>query len=184
MTGLYALSVHQPYAAGIVHLAKSPENRGWPVPRQHVGTTIAIHSTKAPEFPALWPGGALSWADLFADDDERVAWQAARLGRKPETLAHWPRKLALGAVVGVATITGCHLNDPDELCGYDGDWEALGGLCSRWAQPDSYHWALSQARPLATPVPCRGHQKLWPLPDDMESAVRAQLARNPGTSHG
>jgi hypothetical protein len=40
-----------------------------------------------------------------------------------------------------------------------------------------FGYVLRDVRALATPVPCRGWQGFWTLPDDIESAVNEQLAR-------
>lgn len=69
--------------------------------------------------------------------------------------------LPLGSVVAVAELTGCH-------------W---GGsrCCGEWDIPSCWHWELSDVRPLAVPVACLGSRGWWTLPDEVESAVRAQL---------
>jgi hypothetical protein len=43
------------------------------------------------------------------------------------------------------------------------------------SSPGQWHWELTDVRPLAGPVPCRGAQRLWGLPIDVEAAARAQL---------
>jgi hypothetical protein len=42
-----------------------------------------------------------------------------------------------------------------------------------------FGFVLGNLRHLATPVPHRGHQGLRPLPEDVETAVRAQLQGEP-----
>lgn len=83
---------------------------------------------------------------------------------------------ALGAVVAVVRLASIHV--------------ALGGPgctaerpCSPWAimRPGMRHWVIAGPRPLAEPVPCRGRLGLWRLPEDVESAVRAQLEAPRGT---
>jgi hypothetical protein len=81
------------------------------------------------------------------------------------TLANWNRgNVPTGAVVALAEIVGCH--------------EALGGAlrcCYPWGEPGACHWELANVRPLATPVPCRGHLGLFNLPADVAAAVREQF---------
>ncbi|MGV9536576.1 ASCH domain-containing protein [Streptosporangium sandarakinum] len=48
--------------------------------------------------------------------------------------------------------------------------------CGTWAIRFQRHWKLANPRPLAEPVPCRGRLGLWSLPEDVEAAVRDQLA--------
>ena len=42
-----------------------------------------------------------------------------------------------------------------------------------WAGPIA--WWFTAVAPLATAVPCRGRQRLWTLPPDVEARVQAQL---------
>ena len=52
-----------------------------------------------------------------------------------------------------------------------------GEFCctSMWAQWPGWHWVLADVRPLDEPVPCKGRQGLWTLPDDVERKVRERL---------
>lgn len=44
-----------------------------------------------------------------------------------------------------------------------------------------YGWVLEDVRPLAIPIPIRGHQKLWHVPDEVRKIVDAQkVAGNAG----
>jgi len=142
LAGIRGLSIQQPWAAAIAYGAKRVENRTWAAPHWAIGQVIAIHASKKPDISARPPAGE-SW---------------------PE------RRMHLGAVVAVATITGCHLS-PD----FGGTCGATRPLCSPWSVRDQYHWLLTDVRPLAEPVPCRGMLGLWRLPDDVEKAARAQL---------
>jgi len=40
-----------------------------------------------------------------------------------------------------------------------------------------YGWVLDDVRTLATPVPCRGMQGLWPVPDDVALRVLSMTTR-------
>jgi hypothetical protein len=173
---LRALTIRQPWAGCIAHLDKRVENRTRPAPRRLVGSTIAIHAGLAMERRSVqWMPDGEKFATLFASQAEWDAWRLWHLGgRNPRDNANWPPKLALGAVVAVARVTGSHLHRTGVPCG-DGSY-AYGILCSPWAQPDQWHWQLTEVRPLAEPVPCKGSLALgWPLPDDVDHQVRAQL---------
>ena len=170
-----ALSIRQPWAGCVAHIGKTVENRTWRCPYRYIGAQIAIHagSTVEPEVISVPDGDGKKWASLFASQAEWDAWRHWKLGYKPRDVANWPPKLALGAVVAVATVAGCHVRDPKEGCG-DGTY-ADGIICSPWAMPDQFHWVLAAVRPLPEPVPCKGKQGLWSLPEDVEKAVRGQL---------
>lgn len=47
-------------------------------------------------------------------------------------------------------------------------------FCSPFAEPDRWHYVLSDPRPLATPIPVRGQQGWWRLSDDLKAAIAEQ----------
>lgn len=68
-----------------------------------------------------------------------------------------------GAIIGVATFTGCHFDNGNNVC------------CSEWAFTGTYHWQISDVIALPTPVPAKGALQFWtPLPAVLE-AVQRQL---------
>jgi hypothetical protein len=157
-----ALTVKQPWAHMIAHCGKDVENRSWPVPGDpvlvnHVGE-LAIHA-----------GARSGWDEdgefgpLAQDAWKHQGYLAAHLARDSE----W---ITFSAIVAVAEGVVCH--HATDCAG-----PALVGdvLCSPWAAWGQFHWSWKALRVLASPVPCRGHQKLWTVPEDIESAVRAQL---------
>ena len=165
MTGLYALTLRQPWAFAVAHGGKRVENRSWQCPLWL--TELAIHA-----------GARSGW-----DDDGEFsplvvrAWRQHIAALPPMNAAlPYPRRESLhmdfGAVVAVARVTSCHL---DGQCYLFPAFDDETGRCSPWAASGQYHWQLADIRTLAKPVPCRGQRKLWTLPDDVESAIRAQL---------
>ena len=174
-----ALSVRQPWAGCIAYLGKDVENRTWRCPDRFAGTVVAIHAGQAVDDAIIQVPNSDGWPGLFASTAEWDAWRFWHLGiKKPRDVANWPPKLALGAVVAVARITGCHLHDMDKHCGEYAVEACAGLLCSPWAQLEQWHWQLADVRPLAEPVPCKGKLGLWTVPEDTERAVRAQLEEN------
>lgn len=145
---LRSLSIQQPWVGAIVYGTKRVENRSWPAPSWIIGRTVALHASKG--------------IDWYAP---AIAWTAA--GITPYTPGAprqaWKHTLPLGAVVAVADLLGCH--GPDDC----------RGTCSPWAANGQYHWTLFDVRPLAEPVQCKGALGLQRLPEDVESAVQAQL---------
>src|SRR5258708_35090327 len=121
-----ALTIRPPWAWAIAVAGKDVENRTWQT--SHRGL-LAIHAGKGEDDPYGMP-----------DDTRRLYHQQA--ARLPAA--------ALGAVVAVVDVTGCHLS-----------WGGCG--CSQWAVPGQYHWQLANVRPLARPVPARGVLNRWRL---------------------
>ncbi len=176
---MLALTVRQPGAACIAHLSKRTDNRSRRLPDRYIGAPLAIHAAAAlePEQVLYMPPGS-GFETLFASTGEWDAWRWWHLGRKPRDEAHWPPKLALAAVVAVATPAGCHRWDWENLCGpqHADTSPSTPGLCSPWVRIGApWHWELADVHPLPQPVACRGWRGLWPLPEDIEKSVRAQL---------
>ena len=125
---------------------KDIENRTW---NTRYRGPVAIHASKA------------------RDDVSRAVldWIEATAGLTPGQISREDHR---GAVVAVAEIVDCH------------EAGALGSCdivpCSPWALPEQWHWQLDSVHRLAEPVPCRGSLGLWRLPEDVDAAVRAQLA--------
>jgi hypothetical protein len=143
-----ALSIQQPWCSAIAYGPKRIENRTWAAPQWALGTTIALHASKGPDWQA-----------------PEMAWTAAGISPyKPGApRKHWEGSLPLGAIVAVAVVADCHFGGfehPD---------------CSPWGARDQFHWLLRDIRPLRDPVPARGMLGLWTVPEDTESAIRAQL---------
>lgn len=158
MSELRALTIRQPWCSAIAFGQKRVENRTRPV--SHRGP-LALHAGLGIEWDA--PGIAWTAAGLapYSPGSPRDAWRAS---------------LPLGAIIAVAELSGCHLNDPDEECGHSGDWSpGKSGRCSPWGQPDCWHWQLGSVRPLPRPVPARGWMGLWIPTPDTERAVMGQL---------
>lgn len=133
-----ALTIKQPWAGLIAHGDKGVENRTWALPEKHIDTRILIHAGAAFDQTARSLAAAL--------DD----WQ-----------------LTPSAVVAVATITGCHFDDGNQVC------------CSYWAQPGLYHWTLADVVALPEPVPAKGALGFW-TPD--EETVNTALRQKTGVA--
>jgi hypothetical protein len=68
-----------------------------------------------------------------------------------------------GAIVGAATLTGCHFDSGSQPC------------CSEWAFTGTYHWTLADVIALPDPVPAKGALGFWTPPADILAAVEQQL---------
>jgi hypothetical protein len=117
------------------------------------------------------------WAGAIAHQSKRVenrTWklpakhEGARIlihaGAQPDRLAvvYGPHLDVYGAVVAVATITGCH-------------WAEEDRLCSPWSEDDAYHWTLTDVIALPKPVAAKGALGFWTPDDDVLAAVEGQL---------
>jgi hypothetical protein len=155
---LPAISVHHPWALAVARFGKDVENRGWAT--RHRGP-IAIHATlewdPTGEQNLLVQTGWINYCKTLPDDN------VVRVPLDQDSL--W---ITYGAVVAVADLIGCHLSSDLERCN-------MGGGCSPWAAEGQWHWELANVRPLRKAVPCKGRQRLWRLPPNVDAAVRADL---------
>lgn len=181
MTGLRGLTVLQPWMWSILQSApsasyggrygKPEENRRWPVPGGRLNE-LALHA------------GARSGWD---EDGERSvlvrkAWHGwawhGKIGAVPPVtvppLCRESPYITFSAIVAVAEGVTCHHATDCVGPAWVGD-NFQDALCSPWSARGAYHWQWEALHVLAEPVSCRGYQKLWPVPEDIESAVRAQL---------
>lgn len=180
-----ALTLWQPYASLVAAGIKPVENRTWPVP-----------STVAQFIDGITyvPGGVGTPAD---PDQLRIAIHAGQswdFGEAAmEGIAKWRRSEELrrrvilhtrdfafeamavrGSVLGTVLVTGCH--KADECLD-----ASTGDLCSPWAgwrRPDRpfrayWHWTFADPVALDEPIPMRGRQGLWTVPDDVLAEVPA-----------
>lgn len=161
-----ALTVRQPWAWAWLH-GKPVENRGWEM--KYRGP-LWLHA-----------GSRARWDPAGADSPlVRRAWADYARSRPEASNTIWLLRrstswMPFGAVTALVDVTGCHHADecmlPARLVVPPGG--STG--CSPWAIRGQWHIELDSVQPLPEPVPCRGMLKLWPLPEDIESAVRAQL---------
>lgn len=157
---LRALTVKNPWAWALAHGGKRVENRWWSPPAGL--EELAIHA------------GARSGWDQAAELSPliRAAWQRYAATLPEMNAAAMPIRsdalhIDFSAIVAVATVGGWHAASRCR--------DAGGCLCDPWAASEQFHWEFPEVRTLARPVPCRGYQKLWTVPDEAEAAVRAQL---------
>lgn len=119
-------------------LSKEESRKGWQEPVSMIGRRIAIHAAK-------------NQTDLvlFNEDDEfRDAVRS--LGFKTA------ESLPLGAIVGTAVLVACHRTERMLVSDVFGDFGPF-----RWA------WEMADARPLAEPIPLRGQQGFFDVPEEL-----------------
>ena len=145
-----ALTLHQPYASFIAWGEKRVETRSWPPHAGVVGSEILIHAAKRP---------------MDAVGEELLE----RIDRLFPPVLSPP----YGAIVARARVLWS-----EEVAGYGGvtdRMEAHAAARDRdlgdWS-PGRWLWALD-VETLPAPIPCRGSQGLWRVPDDVVRQVRA-----------
>ena len=156
------LTVRQPWAWAIIHGDKNVENRSRNIAGDYRGP-VAIHVA------AKYAEGGLDLPALDVACDEWCAIHGC---------ATHPWFGNVGTIIGVVDLTDVH---PPEDCYRR--WVAPEGNthiehCSPWADPARgiWHLALTNPRPLATPIPYRGGLGLRRLDQDtinqIEEATR------------
>lgn len=196
-----ALTVHQPWADLIIAGVKDTENRTWPPPSTvELPLRIGVHAGKQfdkagnravqdwayavnEETRRRGEGPLLSPIKLMMEF-QRPERRGVLVGFVTVTGWHYADKCD-----HICPEAGCDdCSDPLGHCGHDGAWPAIdttgdaipcdvrpgepcNNHCSRWAEPDVYHWELADPEPLDSPIPMRGHQRLWTLPDDVTTSV-------------
>jgi hypothetical protein len=143
---LLALTVLQPFATGIASWGKDVENRTW-LP----GRRLTVGAWLAIH------AGARDYADADSEAFRRWIGSLADHYFPPGYLAALPH----GAIVAVARIAA---------------FSDLAAKASPWAVPGNEQWRFDRVYALAAPVPCKGAQGLWRVPDDVAAAVRAAVA--------
>lgn len=167
-----ALTIWPEWCWAMRCLGKNVENRTWSPPLNR-GTTIAIHAGAHLGGKARGPAAITEVFGPVQESAEGARWKVwcepaenkirayhlDRSGSEEVGIFSIPR----GAVVGMATYSGL-------LQGGD-------GLVPWWDGPPHYGWMLSDFVWLARPVPCRGSQGLWDVPEEIERDVYAQVSR-------
>ena len=159
-TTTLALTLHQPWASLICRGPKRVENRTWAPPEDLIGKRIWIHAGKtfdAEAFAHVFPGGVV-------DSPE---WR--QCGRD------------LGKILGSARVAGWYCNQTGDGRAVTASTETVeAALASEWFS-GPIGWVLDRVQRLVVPVPWRGAQKLWRVPPELLSVLRASEALTIGT---
>ncbi len=131
---------------------------------QRPWATLIVHGSKPLENRHWFPMGMIGQTIAIhaGKTFDENGWLAAQdimrgLGEDPLSPTLWGHIKVEMAIVGTARIAGyTKVSDSPWFFGPIG-------------------WVLDERRPLATPVPCRGMQKLWIIPTDVRRAVEAQI---------
>lgn len=183
-----ALTVRQPHASLIVAGIKPVENRTWAVPSTMTRLCLGSHDRpqRGDDFPADDPEPCMCGPAPFRlaihagkQDDSAAtgAWEELARHRGGTSWLHGMATLIAmlprGALIGFVTVTGCHHasecvdTSTGELCSPWADWRRVGQTSG------VYHWVMADPVALDEPIPMRGRQGLWNLPDDVLAEVPA-----------
>lgn len=150
-----ALTLHAPWAWATCYLGKRVENRTWAPPLGIIGQRIAIHA------------GALSlWKEATFLEIHRAI--GSKLTVVPierrhvfaDTIAFRDEGTRFCSAI-VATA---------RLVAVESPMRGLPRMLG-WRASNQYGWVLQDVHVLERPVKCRGLQKLWNLPEDVEREV-------------
>lgn len=147
-----ALTLKHPWAWAICYAGKRVENRLWAPYKALIGQRIAIHGGKVPETSELkvCRSAAERIAAKFLTDEQRAGL----------TL----KDLIIPGIVCVATVAGLMKR----------------GESDPWFENIGYGWKLTDVIVLDEPIPARGKQGLWTVPEEI--AERLEALR-PSTCH-
>ncbi|MEU5958811.1 hypothetical protein [Streptomyces sp. NPDC047525] len=120
--------------------------------------TCILAGKRTENRPAHWPWRG--WVLLHAG---KAKPEPAVLRDPLVATAIRGRELHLGAVIGVARLTDCHLDRGLERCP------------SPWAQRDVQHLVLADVHELPLPVPATGALPAWKPTQDLVDRVLQQL---------
>ena len=148
-----ALSLWQPWASAMALGLKSIETRGW---SSAYRGPLAIHAAKR------WTREEREFLEDMRD-----------LGRFPQDEHHLP----FGAIVAVGMLRDIRRTEQvaSQLTDLEESWGNYG--------PHRYGWIFQELRPLPEPIPFRGAQGFFDVPDELFAegywAPPAQRAGNP-----
>lgn len=151
-----ALSIWQPHASLLVvpnpatgKPFKLYETRSWAAPSGMIGQRVAIHAAKnRSDLNGLFP---LYGHDGRCDDEFAQALWMLNIRREED--------LPMGAVIGTAILAACHRTETMANPGPFGDFA-----------DGRFAWEMADTRPLPMPVPFRGMQGFFDVPDELVRA--------------
>lgn len=147
-----AISIWQPHASLLLLGPKRYETRGWAVPRSQLGKRVAIHAAKADGDLIEIAEYILSRKAGIPADERMDAYVAAILEAGYRSCGEMPRGCIIGSVILRESLAAEHVDDHNGF----GDFSA-----GRFA------WRVSDSKVLPKPVPFRGMQGFFDVPDDL-----------------
>lgn len=145
-----ALTLKHPWAFCVARWGKRIENRTWYPPKALIGQRIAIHGGKVPTSRFELQG-----IRLLVDDLIKVHGLPDYEVNGDLTLQDIVDN---AGIVAVATLSG-----------------TVTEAANPWKDHGSIGWVLSDVIVLLRPIPCKGAQGLWAVPEDVERQIIEQI---------
>lgn len=142
---MLAITLKHPWPYAILELGKRIENRTWRPPCAAIGQTIALHG-------GVYPKGRAS----------DIVWGTLQI---LEASGLAPPDLALADVVRPGIVGSFVLERAFE-------WGQGDELDEDPWMGDQFGWVLCDVIKFREPIPCKGAQGLWKVPEDLLPLVR------------
>lgn len=155
---LRAITLWPEWAYAVRHLGKRIENRGRVAPFKK-GELIAIHAGVKPMTgPRLYDVVEMAVLAGWRLDHDGGDTQGIWLERDGEYQCVSHERITTGAIIALAEFGGTFI-----------------GSSFPWSAPGQKHWRLSSVMPVPEPVPCRGKQGPWRVPEEQAKNLRNQF---------
>lgn len=142
-----ALTLRHPWPFCICRWNKRIENRTWRPPQSLIGQRIAIHGGKVPPQSQHYQIRNIIH-DLYCEHGLPAGMTDIKLDDV----------FACTGIVATAVIDRVIAFGDDDICEQDPWFEKY---------PGNYGWILTDVIVLPEPIPCRGAQGLWTVPDEI-----------------
>jgi len=136
-----ALPLWQPWATLVALGAKRVETRHWPAPQWLIGQRIAIHATKTKDHLAI-----------CREEPFRTYVRA-------------PELLPLGAVIATVVLDRC--SEITEASAAELEERSSHEFAFGYYAPGRFAWVLRDVEPVTPPLPFRGSQGIFDVPDEL-----------------
>lgn len=197
-----ALTLHPEWIVPILSdhpAAKRTENRTWRLPSTAVNVPVALHSGARIGGGSGWrPGDTTIVGSRWRNRPPQLSARASMAGASAMDMvatakaAGWPIMDRWRRAIELAGRS----HEVDRLDRIDAQLHAIASMAhvghvvavvwfsgcdqqptTAWDVTDDgwWYWRISGVTPLLQPIPCQGHEQLWPLPDPVRDAVREQL---------
>jgi hypothetical protein len=144
-----ALTIYRPWAGLIAAGIKLVENRTWQPPLDLIGDRLAIHAGKLWDLGATWRCDFYGLSELPSDHPAQAI-------------------IATAHVVGVVVPRwhGTQMQGFEWVLGDERRVPRLGVFLT-----GPFGWVLEDVRALGEPIACRGYQRLWTVPTEIERLI-------------